>query len=180
MVSTITKGVIDMITTKRILLAILILANSAGSSVLMALPEDRQQPISISADQAEIAQTEGLSVYSGAVVVTQGSMTINAEQVEIHHVNDELSLIVATGKPAHFQKQVNHHEDLTQVWGDAIRYQLSNEQLEIIKSAKLEQQGNTTSGDRIIYLLQQDKVNVFSNTSGQQRVQMIISPKQQP
>jgi lipopolysaccharide export system protein LptA len=100
--------------------------------------------------------------------------------VEIHHVNDELSLIIATGKPAHFQKQVNHHEDLIQVWGDAIRYQLSNEQLEIIKSAKLEQQGNITSGDRIIYLLQQDKVNVFSNTSGQQRVQMIINPKQQP
>jgi lipopolysaccharide export system protein LptA len=174
------NGTSDMITAKRIFLAILVLAGNTASPILIALSQDQQQPISISADQAEIDQTKGFSFYSGAVIVTQGSMIINAERVEIHYVDDELSLILATGKPAHFQQQVNNTGNLTHAWGETIRYQISDEQLVITTAAKLEQQGNTTSGDRIVYLSQQDKVSAFSNTSGKQRVQMIIKPKPKP
>jgi lipopolysaccharide export system protein LptA len=110
------------------------------------------------------------------VVITQGSMMINADRAEIHQVGDTLSLIVVTGKPAYFKQQTNVAGDLTHAWGETIRYQINDEQLVITKSAKLEQQGNAMLGDRIIYLLQQDKVSVFSNTAGQ-RVQMIIKPK---
>lgn len=42
----------------------------------LALPEDRDQPIEITADNAVINEKQNQAEYSGAVVVTQGSSNL--------------------------------------------------------------------------------------------------------
>ena len=46
-----------------------------------ALSTDRDQPINLEADEAELDQTEGVSTYVGNVVVTQGSMKVESDRM---------------------------------------------------------------------------------------------------
>jgi lipopolysaccharide export system protein LptA len=48
-----------------------------------ALPDDRQQPITIESDSAERNEQSGLTQYLGNVVIRQGSVLIDADRVTI-------------------------------------------------------------------------------------------------
>ncbi|HBB78519.1 MAG TPA: lipopolysaccharide transport periplasmic protein LptA, partial [Pseudomonas sp.] len=52
-------------------------------STAWALPEDRNQPIRIQADTAELDDNQGVAVYRGDVVITQGTMIITGDTVTI-------------------------------------------------------------------------------------------------
>ena len=71
--------------------------------VLRCLPEDQQQPIHVTADSA--VQENNIVTYRGNVLIVQGSIRIDADQVVIYHDKGKLQKAVATGKPAHFQEQ---------------------------------------------------------------------------
>ena len=45
---------------------------AAASPTSWALPSDRDQPIRVQADSAELDDKQGVAVYRGAVVITQG------------------------------------------------------------------------------------------------------------
>ncbi|MBA1331005.1 LptA protein, partial [Candidatus Endoriftia persephone str. Guaymas] len=49
-----------------------------------ALSGDREQPIYLEADSVEIDEASGVSVYIGNVVVSQGSMRLEADKMWIH------------------------------------------------------------------------------------------------
>ena len=50
-----------------------LLCNLAAAAVL-ALPDDREQPISIKADKAVRDEKQGFTIYSGNVIMEQGSL----------------------------------------------------------------------------------------------------------
>ena len=86
------------------LVAGLTLGLLAGQSVL-ALSSDRHQSIIIHSDSAERDETKGTTTYSGNVVMQQGSMRIEADEVVIVNDKSKVTQIVATGKPARYQQQ---------------------------------------------------------------------------
>ena len=53
----------------------------AYHSLAIALPNDREQPISLSADNATYNEKTGVAIYSGKVEIKQGSLLIKAEQI---------------------------------------------------------------------------------------------------
>ena len=59
------------------------LALACASSVAMALPSDREQPIRVQADSAELDERQGVAVYRGSVVITQGTLKITGDTVTI-------------------------------------------------------------------------------------------------
>ncbi|MDG1322270.1 MAG: LptA/OstA family protein, partial [Porticoccaceae bacterium] len=65
----------------------------------LALSSDRAQPISISADYAERNELTGLTQYRGNVIIRQGSILIDAEEVTIHYEGDTVSRILCLGSP---------------------------------------------------------------------------------
>ena len=69
------------------------------SQLCLALPDDREQPIHISADEALRDEKRGVTVYSGNVQMNQGSMHIEADRVTIYHIEAEADKIVARGQP---------------------------------------------------------------------------------
>ncbi|WP_351125661.1 LptA/OstA family protein, partial [Shewanella sp. T24-MNA-CIBAN-0130] len=52
------------------------LGAALGSVSAWALPNDSQQPIHISADDAQLDDKKGVATYTGGVIITQGSMKI--------------------------------------------------------------------------------------------------------
>ena len=63
---------------------------------------DRDQPVVIQADEVDMDLKSGQRLYRGNVSVTQGSIRILADQIEMTFSNEQLTLALATGQPAIF------------------------------------------------------------------------------
>lgn len=144
-----------------------------------ALPSDKEQPIHIKSDTAEIDDAKGISIYRGNVNIDQGSMNLKAEVVTIYNDEEGISKVIAVGSPAHYRQQSEENEPFTHAFGNTINYFLADERIELRKNAKLQQEQDSFTGDRIDYDMKTRKVNAYSNqTSGNDsRVQMVLQPK---
>ena len=70
----------------------------------LSLPGDRDEPIEITADNAVINEKESRAEYSGTVVVSQGSMKLEGDVVNLKTDDvGEVEIFVSKGQPARFE-----------------------------------------------------------------------------
>lgn len=150
--------------------------------VAQALPSDRQKPIEIESNTADIDNKKGVSIYKGNVVMIQGTTRITGDKVTIYSVQQEVKKIVAEGNKerAYYEEQQPDDQGILQAWGHTIDYQVAGDKIQLIKQAQLTQKGDTFTGERIDYDLTKQTVNAKgsenkSNPDG--RVKMIYQPK---
>ena len=162
---------------KRSLLGILLLL----PTLVFALPSDREQPIKIESDSADIDNKKGVSVYRGDVVMTQGSTRITGDVITVYSDNEQVRQIVAEGfkQRAYYEEEQPDAKGTLQAWGHTIDYKVVNEKIQLVRQAQLVQKGDSFKGERIDYDLKQQKVNAtgVQNQKGEGRVQMVIQPR---
>ncbi|WP_188149986.1 lipopolysaccharide transport periplasmic protein LptA [Teredinibacter waterburyi] len=159
-------------------LHILIIALFAD--VAIALPDDKDKPLSIQADSAELDDLNATTTYAGTVVMEKGSMRIVADKVVIHGNNDNYSKVVATGNPALFSQTPRAGQQPVTAQADRLEYFIGKETLHLIDNAALKQEGTSLSGNRIEYDVKKSVVKADSKADGSaidQRVKMVIPPK---
>ena len=78
---------------------ILLAALLAATPTAMALDSDRQQPLKIVADAALLDDKAGTATYTGNVVLTQGTLKINAEKLHIRTDQGKVDKVSADGDP---------------------------------------------------------------------------------
>nr|WP_010132489.1 lipopolysaccharide transport periplasmic protein LptA [Microbulbifer agarilyticus] len=146
----------------------------------IALPEDRQQPVSVKSDNFEADRSKNLSVYLGNVIIRQGTLQIRADRVELHG-NDkgELSKVVATGTPAHFQQQVEESTNPVKARAQRIEFLVANDALQLTGEAVVDRDGNTLTAERIDYDLNSEQIKARGQ-SEKKRVEMIWKPEAKP
>ena len=144
-----------------------------STEVVLGAEDD---PITIEADRATLSEKQGISTYTGNVVLTQGGIKINADKVIVHHEQGRLTHVTATGKPVKYYQQ-GESEDLD-IRGEAntMEYFADEERLLLIDSAKLTQGGNAFSGNHIEYDTRREVVTAAVAESGEERVQVTIQP----
>ena len=171
----------NSVNTRRQLTALaLALACALPGIPALALPDDRQQPVKVSADNLEANRSKNLSVYSGNVVISQGSLQIRADRVEVHgNSKGEINKVVATGKPAHFQQQVEESTAPVKARAARIEFLMANDALQLIGEAFVDRDGNTLSAERIDYDLNSEQMKARGQ-SEKKRVEMIWKPEGQP
>jgi lipopolysaccharide export system protein LptA len=147
-----------------------------ASSMANALPEDRKQPIHISADSAQIDEKAGVTTYTGNVSITQGTMKIRAAKVSLYQKDRAVDRIVATGSPAKFSQQAAANQAITDAYGNSLEYLVKKQTITLSGNAKVEQEKNQFSGERIVYQMDKARVNAYGGKDSGQRVQMIIQP----
>jgi len=150
-----------------------------GTSTVLALPSDRQATITVESDRAQLNEKTGITDYQGSVIIKQGTMLIEADQVTIHSTDGKANKIICLGKPAHYQQQPNLEDGLVNAHANTIEYYLDTEVIILIKNASLEQQGSTLKGDRINYDIKAELVEARGSDNNQQRVHMVIPASQQ-
>ena len=107
--------------------------------------------------------------------IQQGSLHIDADKVVIYGT-DDISKIVATGKPAKLRQQPEPDKQVVHAHGNTIEYLLGEDRVHLIENAYVEQEGSTVRGARIDYDIVNQLVKADSN-SADGRVQMVIPPK---
>ena len=162
------------------LLLALVLA-LAPTTPAQALESDQQQPLSLEADAAEMDEAKRLSVYTGKVIVRQGTLEIRADQVTIHHAEDKRpELIIATGQPATYQQQVEGEQRPIQAEALRMEYQATKDEITLIDQAVVFQGTDTFRSDRIVYDRLNARVKAGTSARGKERVRIHITPQNEP
>ena len=146
----------------------------------LALPDDRIQTITIESNSAERDQKTGLTQYQGNVVINQGSLVIEADQVTVYYKDNKVSRIVCLGLPASYQQQAAADGGLIIAKAETIVYLLAQDEINLKSNAVLSRNGTLIKGDSINYDLENETWKAKGNQRGEQkRIQLVIPPSTQ-
>ena len=157
-----------------------------GSAAAWALPSDRDQPIRIQADTAELDDKQGVAVYRGDVIITQGTLKITGDTVTITQTaSGDIDVFTSVGNLAYYEQKPDVDKDIVKAYGKTIQYFASNERIVLIDQAKVIQEGNTFEGEKIVYDTRRQIVNAGRATGSnvstpRPRIDMVIQPKNKP
>ena len=140
------------------------------------LPEDRQQPIQLEADRAQLDQNTGVSTYEGNVLITQGSMRLSGDKVIIYVKDGEFERMEAFGDPVKFRYKPAADKEEINGSGQQAAYDVKSGTIVVNTNATFTQGGDKFIGDRVEYDLNQDLVKARGGGNGG-RVRFTIQPK---
>ena len=143
------------------------------SSSAYARKSDFTQPIFIDADRTEYDETTGVQIWSGNVVMSQGTMEIKADRITITLRDKKLSRVEGTGSPIQFQQE-NEAGELVKGNANSIDYDAENNSLALYGSATLTQPGQRLQSERIVFDINDQKVSAEGGNNG--RVSIQIQP----
>ncbi len=135
---------------------------------------DRDQPMDVNADRTTANVTEdGDAILSGNVIITQGTMRINADRAVIKRKAGDIDEIILTGGPATLS-QVNDNGEAMDARAQQIVYTLANNIMVLTGGVVVKQPRGNLSGETIKYNL--DSGQLDGGGDGK-RVSMQIQPK---
>ncbi|MFT6113202.1 MAG: lipopolysaccharide export system protein LptA [Oleispira sp.] len=153
-----------------------------------SLESDADAEITIQSDRAEFDRKLGTAVYRGSVILQQGTLLINADQITLFSDTEQrLNKAVAQGTPARFQQQMEGDKGVTKGQGNVITYLTQDKTVSFFKDASLKQKGSSFSGNLITYDIVNENVKAKGQTESQAvpnidqpsgRIKMIIQPAQ--
>ena len=154
-----------------------LLASLLPAVIAQALPDDRDQPIRITADTAIRDEKQGVTVYNGNVHMIQGSLDILADTITIYHETDQADKIIAEGKPARMEQKPAVDEPLVRARAEIIEYYKLEDRVHLKVNAHIDQDGASVTGDSIEYFIAEQLVKADSEqTPDGKRVQVVIPP----
>lgn len=122
---------------------------SAGA---WALSSDRDQDLVVNADRAELDTASNIAIYSGAVVVTQGSLKMTGETLTVHFdAQGEATLVIMLGAPATYEQLPDEAATPDQASARRMEYQVLDNRVILIDQAWVQQDNMRFSGQRIVY-----------------------------
>lgn len=143
----------------------------------LALPTDNQQPAHLTSNTADLNQKTGLNIFTGNVVITQGSTVITANQITTHNnAAHKMSEAIATGTPATYQTLPKVGGQLFQASASTIQYFPIKNLVILIGNGKLEQGGSVLQSDFIVY--NQKTGQLTTKLYNKNRTTLILQPNQ--
>jgi len=112
--------------------------------------------------------------YMDNVVITQGTIKITADLVQVMGKESENNVYLAKGAPANFQQTLDDGTSL-QLQADEIRYEPGNNVVTIKGNALLAQDGTEMKGSIITYNFLTEQFEAKSNNNEQ--TETILQPK---
>jgi lipopolysaccharide export system protein LptA len=93
--------------------AVLALVLCALCTCAWARKSDRQQPMDIHSDHGDMSvEDDGVSILTGNVIVTQGTLEIHADKAVITRKDGDISYAVLTGNPVHLKQDDENGEPM--------------------------------------------------------------------
>ncbi len=164
----------------KLLISLLILL----PTLALALPSDREKPIDIEADHAQLDDERGVTQYKGTAILTQGSLRIEGDTITFYYDEDkQLTKAVAQGKFATYQQIQKEGEQPIKAHALQMEYHAKSQKIYLIGKGHVWQNGDEFSGDRIEYDITRNIVNARSKPTPAgtkpvkgERIHIIIQP----
>ncbi len=139
---------------------------------------DRDQPVHIEADRVVIEDARRLATYEGNVVLTQGTLRIAAQRVEVRQDDAGFAHGDARGNPVHFRQRMEGRSDYAEGWAERVEYDGRANVIRLTGKARLKRGEEELRGHLIVY----DRASEFYRAEGGAagapgRVRAVILPK---
>ena len=142
------------------------------------MPGDRDKPIEIEAESVVVDESTGFNQFMGDAVVTQGSLVLSAELIEVQTSDEEVESMVAKGsqqKPAKYIQSQPNQARFIEATAIEITYDVEKGLVFLIGDANLVQGFDSFSGETLEYDINNDKVLVEGSEDGTKRVKFKIA-----
>ena len=167
-----------MLTLKKALTAALCAALFVSAA--HAEKADRDKPVNLEADTVTLDDIRKISVYQGNVILSQGTLMLRADRVQVTQNAEGLDKVVATGRPVAFRQKLDGRDEFIEGFADRIEYDSGSSQLELIGQARLRRGSDELRGARISYNAETEFYQVAGKTDATApagRVRAVIRPK---
>lgn len=162
---------------------ILLLALLSSGSVL-AERADRDKPVHLEADRATVENANRTSVFTGNVVLTQGTLIIRADKMVVKEDSSGFRHATAFGNLVSFRQKRDGKDEYIEGWSERMEYDGKADKVQLFKKARLKRGQDEVEGDYISY----DAVSEFFQVTGGNektdaqaspagRVRIVIQPK---
>ncbi len=149
-----------------------------------ALPTDREQPIEIEADHAQLDDKQGVTQYKGKAILTQGTLRIEGDIITFYYDEDkQLIKAIAEGNLATYKQIHKQGDEPVRARALKMEYLAKDQKIYLIGKGHVWQAGDEFSGSRIDYDITNNIVNANSapvtvdgQTRKAERVHIIIQP----
>ncbi|SDH31158.1 lipopolysaccharide export system protein LptA [Vibrio xiamenensis] len=147
------------------------------SSSAMALSTDKDQPVYIDSDSQQLDMQSNKVTFSGDVKLKQGSININADKIIVtrNPKDGAIKNIEGFGNLATFSQLTDDGKTL---YGEAkeLYYSMADDQLTMVKQAKLSQDDSVIKGPKIRYKISSQTLIADGKQSGD-RVTTVLQPQ---
>lgn len=162
---------------KRFLFSLLICSIALPIS---AAKNDLTQEITIKSKRQSADLKNKIASYLDAVSISQGSISINADIVQVYsNINDETKdksdTYLARGKPAAFEQKLEDGS-LISLQANEIKYQPDLNLITVSGNAQVKQAGSKVTGETITYNTLSEKLEAISSTN--ESVTTVLQPAQ--
>ena len=144
---------------------------------------DREKPIQLEADTVTIDDIKKVSVYQGNVILSQGTMLVRADWVQVTQNAEGLDKVNATGRPVAFRQKMDGSEEFIEGFADRVEFDGVTRQLELIGQARLRRGSDELRGTQISYNANTEFFKVVGQPDAKTpsgRVRAVIRPKPRP
>ncbi|MBS0193426.1 MAG: lipopolysaccharide transport periplasmic protein LptA [Proteobacteria bacterium] len=158
--------------------ALFVLLLACACTGVWAKKADRQQPMDVHADHSDADLNDnGITVLTGNVIMTQGTLEIRSDKAVITRKDGEMSRAVLTGNPVHM-KQLDENNEPMYATSQQLDYDLLKNIAVLTGNAVVNQPTRgQMHGERIVYDVDNGKVTSGGDGT---RVVMHILPKPKP
>ncbi len=145
---------------------------------VLAERADRDKPVQIEADTVRMDDLQKIAVYEGRVILTQGTLRVQADRVEVRQDAEGFLTGTALGKPVHFRQRLDGRGDWVDAWANRVEYDARKEQVRLIGDALLKKGEEELRGDLITYDARNELYQASGGLPGQKpgRVRAVIMP----
>jgi lipopolysaccharide export system protein LptA len=146
-------------------------------TISTALTDDKSQPIYVKAQTVIIDEQKNISVYTGNASVVQGSLSLNAETIQIFNNQHGVIKVLANGNKkqrAYYRQNQPSQTRFVEAKANNITYLIEQEMVHLKGDAHLVQGFDSFSGGTLDYDIKNDKVIAKKSKNGNQRVRFKI------
>lgn len=145
---------------------------------------DREKPVNVESDRVTVDDAKQLSVFEGSVVLTQGTMVIRGDRMEVRQDKEGFKHGTVWGKQAYFKQKRDGVDEWIEGWGDRIEYDGRADKVQLFTRAAMKKGDDNVAGDYISY----DAITEFFQVIGggakaasannpEGRVRTVLQPK---
>lgn len=160
--------------------------------MLFALPAfaekaDKDKPIEIEADTVTVNDAKKISVYTGNVIVTQGTLVIHAEKLVVREDLEGFQHSSSYGNPTTFKQKREGKDEYMEGSAQRIEYDGRMDKVQLFTKAWVKRANDIVHGDYIMYDANAEYSEVIGGgpksatpATPTGRVKAIIQPKNKP
>lgn len=144
---------------------------------------DRNKPLQLEANSVLIDDAKKINRFEGNVQMTQGTLLIQADTIEVTEDAAGMQRLIATGHPVKFRQRYEGSSEYAEGYGNRIEYDTHAETVDFYDHARIKRGADEVQGAHIAY---STKTEIFQARGAtlnddadprNSRVRAIIQPK---